>query len=72
MIKFIIFSFSGRLQQNESFIDRAKPNFENVSFDVVQKQLVIEAELPSHVLLVSQWFDQGAVKALMGYEIYYF
>ena len=62
MIKFIIIFFGflvAGCQANESFIDRAKPNFENVSFDVVQKQLVIEAELPSHVKdLVSQWFDQ--------------
>ena len=46
-------------QANESFIDPIRPNFENVSFDVVQKQLVIEPELPIHVeVLVSQWFDQ--------------
>ena len=51
--------FVAGCQANESFIDRVKPNFENVSFDVVQKQLVIEAELPSNVKnLVSQWFDQ--------------
>ena len=46
-------------QANESLIDPVKLDFENVSFDVVQKQLVIESELPSHVeKLVSQWFDQ--------------
>jgi len=46
-------------QANESFIDPIRPDFANVSFDVVQKQLVIEPELPSHVEgLVSQWFDQ--------------
>ena len=46
-------------QANESFIDPVRPDFANVSFDVVQKQLVIEPELPSHVEgLVSQWFDQ--------------
>ena len=46
-------------QANESFIDPVQPDFENVSFDVVQKQLVIETELPSYVEgLVSQWFDQ--------------
>ena len=46
-------------QANESFIDRIRPDFTNVSFDVVQKQLLIEPELPSHVEgLVSQWFDQ--------------
>ena len=46
-------------QSNDSIIDPIRPEFENVSFNVVQKQLVIESELPSHVEgLVSQWFDQ--------------
>jgi hypothetical protein len=46
-------------QSNDSIIDPIRPDFESVSFDVVQKQLVIENELPSHVEgLVSQWFDQ--------------
>ena len=46
-------------QANESFIDPIRPDFANVSFDVVQKQLIIEQELPSYVEgLVSQWFDQ--------------
>jgi hypothetical protein len=46
-------------QAKESFIDPIRPDFANVSFDVVQKQLVIEPELPNHVEdLVSQWFDQ--------------
>ena len=46
-------------QANESFIDPIKPKFENVSFDVVQKQLVIDPKLPNHVEgLVSQWFEQ--------------
>ena len=46
-------------QSNDSTIDPIRPKFENMSFDVVQKQLVIETELPSHVEgLVSQWFDQ--------------
>ena len=46
-------------QSNDSTIDSVMPEFEKVSFNVVQKQLIIEPELPSHVLgLVSQWFDQ--------------
>ena len=46
-------------QANDTFIDPIRPEFENVSFDVVQKQLVIESELPSQVQnLVTQWFDQ--------------
>ena len=46
-------------QAKESFIDPIRPDFANVSFDVVQKQLIIEPELPPHVKgLVAQWFDQ--------------
>ena len=57
---FVLLSFlSAGCQANESFIDPIRPDFANVSFDVVQKQLIIEPELPNHVLsLVSQWFDQ--------------
>ena len=54
----LIFLVAG-CQKNESFIDPIRPEFENVSFDVVQKQLIIEPKLPINVEgLVSQWFDQ--------------
>tara|TARA_B100000900_G_C20429051_1_gene654189 strand:- start:96 stop:566 length:471 start_codon:yes stop_codon:yes gene_type:complete len=44
---------------NESFIHPLKPEFETMSFDVVQKQLIIEKELPNHVQnLLSKWFNQ--------------
>ena len=44
---------------NKSSIDPLKPEFETISFDVVQKQIVIENELPDHVKdQLSQWFDQ--------------
>lgn len=43
----------------ETFIDSLKPEFESMSFDVVQKQLVFEKELPDYVQsLISQWFNQ--------------
>lgn len=62
MIKVIlIFSilFVGGCSANDSFIDPLKPEFETISFDVVQKQLVIEKELPDHVQnLLNRWFDQ--------------
>ena len=63
MTKFIFLLLLGFVvagcQPNDSIIDPIRPDFANVSFDVVQKQLVIEPELPSHVEgLVSQWFDQ--------------
>ena len=62
MNKFI-FIFLGLMvagcQANESLIDPVRPEFENVSFDAVQKQIIIEPELPIHLEgLVSQWFDQ--------------
>ncbi len=44
---------------NKSFVDLLKPEFETMSFDVVQKQLVFEKELPDHLQsLISQWFNQ--------------
>lgn len=44
---------------NESFIDINKPKFQNISFDVVQKQLIIQPDLPDHLHnLINQWFDQ--------------
>lgn len=46
-------------QANESLINPIKADFENVSFDVVEKQLIIDPKLPSYVEnLVSQWFNQ--------------
>jgi len=58
IILLIVFLVAG-CQSNDSIIDPLRPEFENVSFNVVQKQLVIEPELPLHVEgLVSQWFDQ--------------
>jgi len=45
-------------QSDDFTIDPLRPEFENLSFNVVQKELVIETELPSHVEgLISQWFD---------------
>lgn len=62
MTRFILVLFGFLVtgcQANESFIEPVRPDFANVSFDVVQKQLVIEPDLPSHVVsLISQWFDQ--------------
>ena len=62
MNKFI-FVFLGFLvagcQSNDSIIVPLSPEFENVSLDVVQKQLIVETEFPSHMEgLVSHWFDQ--------------
>ena len=44
---------------NNLIIDPLRPEFETMSFDVVQKQLILEKELPEHPQnLLSQWFDQ--------------
>lgn len=51
--------FMAACNANESFINPLKPEFETISFDVVQKQLSIEQELPENMKnLLSQWFDQ--------------
>ena len=57
---FLIFSFLvAACNANESFIEPLKTEFETISFEVVQKQLILEKELPNHVQnLLSQWFDQ--------------
>ena len=40
-------------------IDKKNPEFEIISFDVVQKKLIIDTNLPDHVQnLSSKWFDQ--------------
>ena len=56
----IIFAFLvAGCNASESFIDPLKPEFETISFDVVQKQLLIEQNLPEHVQsLLTKWFDQ--------------
>ena len=63
MFNFVIILFGFFIigcNANETIIDRLKPEFATMTFDVVQKQLVIEQELPEHVQnLVSQWFDQS-------------
>jgi hypothetical protein len=43
---------------NESLIDPINPEFENISFDVVQKELIIKIDLPSNLQnLINQWFN---------------
>ena len=51
---FILLSFlvAAGCQGNVSYIDPIKTEFENISFDVVQKQLVIKPELPRQF-----WFN---------------
>jgi hypothetical protein len=57
---FILFSFFIlACKADESLINIQNPNLEKISFDVVEKNLIIEANLPIHVqFLVNKWFDQ--------------
>ena len=44
---------------NDTFIDPIRPEFETVSFEVVQKELEIKTNLPNYTkILLTQWFDQ--------------
>ncbi len=44
---------------NESLVDPLNPKFDLIYFNVVQKQLVIDQELPKNLKnLVSNWFDE--------------
>ena len=44
---------------NDTFVDPIRPEFEIISFEVVQKELEIKTILPSHTKTsLSQWFDQ--------------
>ncbi len=54
---FIIFGFFiVGCNANETLIDSLNPEFETMSFDVVQKKLVIEQDLPNSLnILVSKW-----------------
>lgn len=55
ILSFIIAS----CQANESFIKELSPEFETISFEVVQKQIIIEPILPDNVQkLINKWFDQ--------------
>ena len=51
--------FIASCNANEPLINPLKPELESMSFDVVQKKLVIEKEIPNQVQsLLSQWFNQ--------------
>ena len=59
LIFLIILFFIVGCNANETLVNTLKPNFESMSFDVVQKQLVIKQDLPDHVeILVTNWFNE--------------
>lgn len=44
---------------NESFIDNIQTDFQSITFDVVQKELIIEKKIPNHLkILINKWFDE--------------
>ena len=43
----------------KSYLDNSKYEFETITFDVVQKDLVFEQNLPKNInLLINEWFNQ--------------
>lgn len=55
----LLFFFVVGCNANGSFINTIKPEFETISFDVVEKKLVVEEKLPEHIQkLISNWFDE--------------
>ncbi len=62
MIKLLLVFFSlfiTACNANESYIDRNKNIFDTITFDVVQKKLLIQADLPNNLkTLLSEWFAQ--------------
>ena len=62
MIKLLVIIFGlfmAGCNANETFIESLNPKFETMSFDVVQKDLVIEKDLPENLnFLISKWFDE--------------
>jgi hypothetical protein len=59
-ILFIFFAFLiTSCNASESYIDNVKYEFEDMSFDAVQKELVFNHNLPENVsLLINEWFNQ--------------
>ena len=62
MIKLLVIIFGlfmAGCNANETFIESLNPEFETMSFDVVQKDLVIQKDLPENLnFLISRWFDE--------------
>lgn len=58
-LSFFLFSFFFiGCSTSESKIKSLKYNFESMSFDVVEKDLIIEKEIPDNVkILINEWFN---------------
>lgn len=58
IIIFIFFIFS--CNANDKFVSQSNHNYETVIFDVVEKKLAIEPNLPNNLeLKLSKWFDNN-------------
>ncbi len=43
---------------NETLVDKVQTELQTISFDVVQKKLLVEQEIPLHLeMLINQWFN---------------
>ena len=56
---FLLILLISSCSTNDTLVDSIRPEFEIISFEVVQKELEIKTILPSHTkTLLTQWFDQ--------------
>ena len=56
---FLLILLISSCSTNDALVDSIRPEFEIISFEVVQKELEIKTILPSHTkTLLTQWFDQ--------------
>ena len=55
---FLIFLITG-CNANESFKGQVNPKFQSLSFDVVEKQIIVDTDLPEKVFtLITFWFNE--------------
>ena len=55
---FIIAFYISSCTANESLVYKVQTELQTISFDVVQKKLLVEDEIPLHLeMLINQWFN---------------
>ena len=56
---FLIAFYITSCTANEMLVDQVQTKFEIISFEVVQKNLIVEQEIPIHLeKLINQWFNE--------------
>ena len=56
---FLIAFYITSCTANETLVDQVQTKFEIISFEVVQKNLIVEQEIPIHLeKLINQWFNE--------------